>query len=81
MPGKGTDINLRRLYTSISQAEGMGSQGVMKVFDSVEWEFLWQVLDRFNFGPKFVSWIQLSYRHPSARVRTKGTLSLLSPSP
>lgn len=46
-----------------------------KAFDSVEWELLWQVLEKFNFGPKFISWIKLMYKNPSARVRTNGTLS------
>lgn len=60
MPGKGTDINLRRLYTNISRAAITESPGVVasldaeKAFDSVEWEFLWQVLKKFNFGPKFI---------------------------
>lgn len=80
MPGKGTDINLRRLYTNISRASGVDSPGVVasldaeKAFDS-EWEFLWQVLDKFNFGPKFISWVKLIYRQPSASIRTNGVLS------
>ena len=48
-----------------------------KAFDSVEWEFLWQVLVRFNFGPKFISWVKLLYRNPSVRVRMNGMLSPL----
>lgn len=81
LPGKGTDINLRRLYTNISHATATKSPGVVasldaeKAFDSVEWEFLWQVLERFNFGPKFISWVKLMYANPTARVRTNSTLS------
>lgn len=58
-----------------------GSPGVVasldaeKVFDSVEWEYLWHVLDKFNIGPKFISWIKLMYANPTARVRTNGSLS------
>lgn len=81
MPGKGTDINLRRLYTNISHAVARGSPGVVaslgakKAFDSVEWEYLWYVLEKFNIGPKFNSWIKLMYANPTARVRTNGSLS------
>lgn len=81
MPGKGTDINLRRLYTNISHVERSQSRGVVasldaeKAFDSVEWRFLWNVLQRFNFGPRFISWIKMLYSHPTARVHTNGQLS------
>lgn len=85
MPGKGTDINIRHLYTHISLAATEESQGVVafldaeKAFDSVEWEFLWRVLERFNIGPKYIhtyiSWIKLLYQRPTARVRTNGLLS------
>lgn len=72
MPGKGTNINLRRLYTYISHAANVESQGVVasldaeKAFNSVEWELLWQDLEPFNFGPQFISWIKLLYKNPSA---------------
>ncbi|GAA0159530.1 hypothetical protein LIER_16283 [Lithospermum erythrorhizon] len=31
---------------------------IMKVFDSVNWEFLWTVLHILNFSPIFVNWIR-----------------------
>lgn len=81
VPGKGTNINIHRLYTHISLATTEGSQGVVasldseKAFSLAEWEFLWQVLGRFNIGPKFIYWIKLLYKGPTARVCTNGALS------
>lgn len=78
---KGTSINLRRLYTNISHASTTDAQGVVvslnaeKAFDLVEWEFLWQVLAKLNFGPNIISWVQLMYKNPSTRVKTNGILS------
>lgn len=46
-----------------------------KAFDSVEWESLWEVLHRLGFGPAFISWVRAVYRFPTARVRTRTTLS------
>lgn len=80
MPGKGTDINVRQLYTNIAHANHTGSPGVVASPDAenafeLEWEVLWQVFQGFGFGPKFVSWIQLLCRAPMARVRSNGILS------
>lgn len=80
MPGRGTDINIRRLFTHVDLA-GEGDMGLVaaldaeKVFDSVEWLFLWEVLKCFGFGPRFISWIQLLYRNLTACVRVNGLLS------
>lgn len=81
MPGKGTDINLRRLYSVLASGAGDGCPAVVasldaeKAFDSVEWLYLWEVLRGFGFGPVFVSWVRAVYRDPTARVRTGTVLS------
>ena len=32
-----------------------------KAFDSIEWNFLFKVLDKLNFGPDFKNWVQTFY--------------------
>lgn len=80
MSGRGTDINIRRLYThiAVAQQENAGvvaSLDAEKAFDSVEWGFLWAVLSKYGFRPRFLTWIQMLYANPRVRVRTNGSLS------
>lgn len=59
MPGKGTDINPRCLYTNISHAKATGSQGVVAsldaktAFDSVEWGSLRSLTLVLNLFPGY----------------------------
>ena len=46
-----------------------------KAFDSLEWEFLFQVLQKFNFGDMFISWVKTLYTHPLAYIKNNGYLS------
>ena len=40
-----------------------------KAFDSIEWDFLFRVLQKFNFGSDFQQWIKLLYTRPWALVK------------
>ena len=46
-----------------------------KAFDTLEWNFIFQVLKRFNFGESFVHWIRTLYSDPIACVKNNGHLS------
>ena len=46
-----------------------------KAFDSIEWEFLFQVLNKFNFGQNFKHWIKLLYTNPVAFIKNNGFFS------
>uniref|UniRef100_A0A803KF69 Reverse transcriptase domain-containing protein n=1 Tax=Xenopus tropicalis TaxID=8364 RepID=A0A803KF69_XENTR len=79
MPGRATDFNLRRLFTNLqithtnSGARAVASLDSEKAFDSIEWEYLWEVLRRFGLGARFIQWLKMLYKHPIARVRVNNT--------
>lgn len=81
MPGKTTDINLRRLYTNLQiQHDNKGHRVIAaldneKAFDSVEWNFMFAVLTRLGLPPGFLKWLRLIYLKPTAWVRVNGYIS------
>ena len=46
-----------------------------KTFDSLEWNFMYQVLQKFVFGPAFCSFIKSIYKHPLASIKVNGYLT------
>ena len=37
-------------------------------FNTLEWIYMFAVLDKMGFGPQYKKWIVLLYRQPMARV-------------
>ena len=46
-----------------------------KAFDSVELNFLFKVLEKFNFGDDFIGRIKLLYNKPIFRIKNNGWIS------
>ena len=48
-----------------------------KVFDRVDWDFMWSTLSTMGFGPSFISWVNLCYNHVQSAVNLNGYVSFL----
>ena len=46
-----------------------------KAFDSLNWNFMIQALDKFGFGSNFIKWIKILYEKNSFCVKNNGYLS------
>lgn len=64
---RSTSINIRRVYVNLQTlTENMGLRAILsldtaKAFDSLKWGHLWQVLEKFGFGPIFIGWLKIYY--------------------
>ena len=43
-----------------------------KAFDSINWKYVIDILERFNFGPTFVRWVEIIYTNISSCVTNNG---------
>ena len=46
-----------------------------KAFDRIEWEWLFYVLEKFEFGDYFIGWIKIIYKHMKSAILTNGFVS------
>ena len=46
-----------------------------KAFDSINWKYVIDILERFNFGPTFVRWVEIIYTNISSCEMNNGRSS------
>jgi len=46
-----------------------------KAYDRLEWNFLFKVLKKFNFGDNFIKWVKILYNKPQIIIKNNGWLS------
>ncbi len=79
--GRFIGYNLRLIQDIMEYAERTKNEGVLmlidfkKAFDSVEWEYMFQTLNKFNFGPNFIAWIKTLYACPTSVIKNNGWFS------
>lgn len=75
IPGRSTRMNIRRLFHNLIYPHDCPPTRVIvsldtcKAIDSVEWPYLFQVLQLYGFGPRLIAWIRLLYTLSKARVQ------------
>lgn len=81
VPGRQAGDNVRKvvhLITLLQQRKIPGfllSLDIYKAFDTLSWDYLRYVLQRWGFGDSILSWLSALYSTPSASVRYAGCLS------
>ena len=83
MPCSCTALNLRRLQGVITRSHTLAEDAVVLsldaklAFDTVEWQYMWEVLRKVGVGPQFIQWVQVLYKNPLAQVKVIGVVSLV----
>ena len=76
-----THDNIRRTLHLIDRIERENKKAVVlsldaeKALDRVNWQFLYQTLDRFGFNEQSVDLIRTLYQQPTAKIKINGSLS------
>ena len=81
VPGRSIHHNLCLLRDIVDCAKLRGNSCALisidqhKAFDKVNWEFLFKVLKKFNFGNRFIMWVKILYTDIKSRILVNGQLS------
>ena len=63
-------------YTNLFYKPGvLLSLDFEKAFDTLEWEFMFKCLKKFNFGDGCLNWIKMLYTDPNVVIKNNGYLS------
>ena len=79
--GRSIHLNLCLLRDVIDCAElndiacAIISMDQCKAFDKVDWNFLFRVLEKFNFGNYIIKWVRILYSDIKSRILINGQLS------
>ena len=79
--GRYIGINARFILDIFEYCENFNKEGILlfldfeKAFDSVEWNFLFKTLEKFDFGENFLNWIKFLYQSPIFRLKNNGWIS------
>lgn len=82
VPGRQTSDQTRRIIDIISAIhsnwdhkgprQGMLSLDIQKAFDSLSWDYLFDVLSRYGFGKLFLALLRILYDTPTASLIIRG---------
>lgn len=81
IPGRRTGENIHLIFDIMDYTKTNKLPGLLlfidfeKAFDSLEWDFLEKCLDKFNFGPDFVSWVNNFYKDILSCIINNGVSS------
>ncbi len=73
--------NIRFLLDIIEYCDKFNDPGILlfldfqKAFDSINWQFIEIVLDKFGFQKEFIDWFKTLYKNPITHVKINNTLS------
>ena len=73
--------NIRMVFDALFYAQLQQKPGLLllidfeKAFDSISWDFLHEVIKKFNFGPSMQKWVHLFYNDIQSCVLQNGFLS------
>ncbi len=73
--------NIRLIEDLIDYADKLNDDSMIlfldfeKAFDTVEWNFMYETLKRFNFGNTFIRWVETLYTNAKIRVKNNGWIS------
>ena len=78
IPGRFIGDNIRHIDDLLYEIENQSENSIIlmldqeKAFDRVEWKWLFATLERFNFGPTFISHLKTLYMNAKSCVMTNG---------
>ena len=79
--GRHIGDNIRLLFDVIDFADlndtlsAVLAVDIFKAFDSLKWEFIYQVLEKYGFGSSILDWIKTLYAQPVCRLTNNNFLS------